>query len=381
LAIVEAARIARAQIAVLLAVGVFWGFFAAMVPAFKARIGASDSVMGLCLMLASVGAIIAMAAAPRAAQRFGRPLLPVAGLAMVAGASFPAMAGSVPAFAAAMFGVGLTMAFADIGANIRVAVLEARHRMHLQNLVHAMFSFAFAGSALATTFMRKAGWAPEEVLPFVAAALILLAFAADEGRGWTPAPRAEGASGERMPWGTVLIVAAILFAAFVSENANEAWSALHIERTLGAPPGEGGLGPAMLGLTMGLGRLSGQVATARLGDVRLIFWGSLVASAGLVTLALAPVREVAVAGVGIFGFGIAVMVPTANALLARLVPPSLAGVAISRAWMIGFAGFFLGPAMMGFISDLTNLRVSFLVVAGIVALSAPLVLSLRRRGA
>jgi hypothetical protein len=56
-------------------------------------------------------------------------------------------------------------------------------------------------------------------------------------------------------------------------------------------------------------------------------------------------------------------------------------VAISRAWMIGFAGFFLGPAMMGFISDLTNLRVSFLVVAGIVALSAPLVLSLRRRGA
>jgi hypothetical protein len=46
--------------------------------------------------------------------------------------------------------------------------------------------------------------------------------------------------------------------AFLVENAMEGWSALHIERTLGGGAAEGAFGPAILGLTMGIGRLSGR---------------------------------------------------------------------------------------------------------------------------
>ncbi len=381
MSILTAARISHAQIAALSAIGVFWGSFAAMVPDFKLAIGAQDSVFGLALMMSSIGGIIAMFVAPKVTRLIGRWLLPVAGVMLALAALGPTLAGSVPAFAAAMFGLGLTMSFYDMSANMRIAVLESRHGMHLQNLNHAMFSFAFAGSAFLTTLARTNGWSPGDVLPWLVGALLLLAVATDEGKGWTPERLHGDGKAATMPWVTVLMVAGILFAAFVSENANESWSALHIERTLGAPAGEGGFGPTMLGLTMGVGRMSGQVLTARLGDVRLVFWGALIGTLGLLLLALAPTQGIAVAGVGLFGIGVSVMVPTANAILSRMVPAGLQGLAISRAWMIGFTGFFIGPSMIGAVAQATDLRVAFLVVAAIMATIMPLVIWLRRHGA
>ncbi len=56
------------------------------------------------------------------------------------------------------------------------------------------------------------------------------------------------------------------------------------------------------------------------------------------------------------------------------------GLAIARARMIGFTGFFIGPAMIGFIAEATNRRVAFLVVAAIVALIVALILALAAPG-
>jgi predicted MFS family arabinose efflux permease len=381
MSILTAARLSHAQIAALSAIGVFWGSFAVMVPSFKAGIGASDAVMGLCLMMSSFGGIIAMYIAPKLGPLLGRGLLPAACAVLAGVAALPTLAGTPPVFGAAMFCLGATMSFFDMSANMRIAVLEDRHGTHLQNLNHAMFSFSFAASAFVTTLARSGGWSPADVLPWLMLTLAVLAVACDEGRGWTPSPSRHDHGGATMPWATVLVVAVILFAAFLSESANEGWSALHIERTLGAPAGEGGLGPTMLGLTMGMGRLSGQMLTARLGDVRLIFWGAILGVAGLLMLALAPTKETAVAGVGLFGLGVAVMIPTANAILGRMVKGGLQGLAISRAWMVGFTGFFVGPSMIGAVAEATNLRVAFLVVAAIMATILPMVAILKRRGA
>jgi MFS family permease len=90
---------------------------------------------------------------------------------------------------------------------------------------------------------------------------------------------------------------------------------------------------------------------------------------------------VAIAGIGLFGLGVAVMVPTANAILGRMVSGGLQGMAISRAWMIGFTGFFVGPSMIGAVAEATDLRVAFLVVATVMATIVPLILMLKRRGA
>ena len=96
-------------------------------------------------------------------------------------------------------------------------------------------------------------------------------------------------------------------------------------------------------------------------------------------LAGAPSQAVALAGVALLGLGVAVVVPSATSLLGRMVPRGLRDRAISRAWMIGFTGFFIGPSAIGAISQVANLRVAFVVVAVVMASILPSVTLLARR--
>jgi len=379
--ILHAARLSRAPIAALSAIGVVWGGFAGVVPDLKAATGASEAGLGAALLCSSVGAMLSMYLAPRIGTALGRRALPLLGLILCAAFFYPLLAGSVPALAVAMFGMGASVSLLDITANVRISGLESRHRLHLMNLNHAMFSVAFAAAAFLTGLARKAGMGPAEILPGLALVCLGLAAAMWEGRGrLDPAAAPDAAqSGIRPPWTAILLTGGVLFAAFVGENATEAWSALHIEETLGAAAGQGSFGPFTLGLTMAIGRFSGQFVADRIGEARLIFASALLGVIGALVLAVAPSPPVAFAGVGILGLGMAVIVPSVNSILGRIVREDQRALAISRAWMAGMVGFFLGPAMMGGVAELTSLRWSFAAVALIVAACIPAVLALDRQ--
>lgn len=377
----EAARIAKGPNAALAAVGVFWGGFSAYVPDIKAGIGAPDAAFGLAMMMSAVGGIAAMALAPRIMARLGARGLWVAALCLALAFAYPIVPRGVVGFGIAMALVGASVSLLDIGANMYLSTLEARHNRHLMNFAHAMFSFAFAASALVSSLLRSAGHAATVTFPLLFAITLILAFTTRRNRDWQPEAAAPEGSDQRTPWGPIGMTAAILFVSFVSENTAETWSALHIERTLGGAAGHGGFGPVALGLTMGVGRLAGQAAALRLGEAGLVLWSAVVGVVGGIVIALAPVPLVAIIGVGLLGLGVAVIVPSANSILGKLVRPDQRGHAISRAWMIGFTGFFIGPSAMGMISQAVGLRVAFLTVAVLLATIIPLILAMKRRPA
>lgn len=373
-------RISRAPMAALTAVGVFWGGFAAFVPDIKSLAGASDRAFGLALILSALGGMVSMYLGPRVGAALGRRVLPVTACLLVPAFGLPLIAQSVPLLALALFGMGAAVAILDISANVRISVLEERHGLHLMNLCHAGFSFAFAGAAAVASLARGAGWPATTVLPLLAVIGALLALLMVEGRDWQPAPKAPADARATHPWAAILPAAAILFAAFICENATEAWSALHIERNLGGAVGHGGFGPMMLGLMMGFGRLSGQFIAVRLGEERLVVGSAALGVVGAVLIALATTPGLAIIGVAVLGLGVAVVVPSANSVLGRHVRADQRGFAISRAWMIGFTGFFIGPTAMGLISQAAGLSVAFGIVALVMATIIPSVLLLARRG-
>jgi predicted MFS family arabinose efflux permease len=369
----------RATGAGLASVGIFWGGFAAYLPDYKAAAGASDAEMGLVLILSAAGGMAAMAASPRIMVALGRAMLPAAGALVAVAAFLPLLAGDIISLGLVLLAMGATMSTLDIASNVRISEREARDGLHLMNLNHALFSFSFGASAFGCGLARKAGLGPEFVAPVLFLVLLLLAAVMAERADATPPAATTGGEAAASPWGAILPAAAILFAAFVSENATESWSALYIERTLGGPAGEGSFGPAMLGLTMGIGRLSGQFLAARLGEARLVAGSALLGVAGALVVALAPAPAVAVVGVALIGLGVAVVVPSANSLLGRAVAPEQRAYAISRSWMIGFTGFFLGPVGMGLIAETVGLRWSFAAVAVAMALILPGLTRLSRR--
>lgn len=381
MSIYHAMRISRAPIASLAAVGVVWGGLAGFMPDIKAAVGATDAQLGSALVFSAIGSIASMYLAPRVGEALGRIALPLLGVVLCLAFFYPLLATSVPALGLAMFGIGASVAMLDITANVRISALENRHKLHLMNVNHAMFSVAFALGALITALARKAGASPAQVLPLLALICLILAAMMWEGRGRLapPEPDLNDTRSSATPWSAILLTALILFAGFVGENATEAWSALHIERTLGGAPGEGSFGPFTLGLTMAFGRFSGQFVADRLGEARLILWSAVLGMIGALIIAAAPTQLVALIGVGILGLGMAVIVPSVNSILGKLVREEQRSHALSRAWMAGMLGFFLGPAMMGGLAELFGLRVSFAAVALVVAAIIPAVLALARK--
>jgi MFS family permease len=174
----------------------------------------------------------------------------------------------------------------------------------------------------------------------------------------------------------------IILIAFMSEQATEGWSALHLERNLGAGAAQGALGPALLGITMAVGRLAGQVVANRVSERMVIRWAAVTAGIGACIAATAPSLGVAYVGFSILGLGVSVMAPMAYAWIGRMVPNRYRSHAISRISVVGYAGFFIGPPMMGFLSEGFGLSTSFLTIGGILfAVPLLLVPVLSRRSA
>ncbi len=363
--------------AALAAVGAFWGSFAALIPDIKASVGASDAEFGFALLMSAVGGMAAMVMAPRIIPVLGGMALPVTGAVLSLAALYPIFVVDAVTLGIAMLALGASVALLDITANVEISAREARSGLHLMNVNHAIFSFAFAGAAFGCGLARWAGWSPTEALPVVAVVcLILLPLMRERLSRHPVAIRNEEA--RRTPWLAIALTGLVLCACFIGESSIEAWSALHIERSIGARPGEGSLGPTVLGLVMGIGRLSGQMLERLLGHVFLVLGSALLAMAGTLVISAAPNLTVAIFGVAFGALGLAAIVPSANSILGARVTDSQRAHALSRAWMFGILGFFLGPAMMGGIAQVLGLRVSFVAAAAILALILPAVWLLGR---
>ncbi len=369
-------RASRPSLPAFAVVGIYWGAFAAQVPDLKAGIGADDGTFGLTLLIGAMGAVTAMWLAPRFDAALGARALQVGGLLTALAFLLPGHAGGVVFFAGALFFCGAATGVLDVVANARVSQLEARHARSLMNLNHAGFSFAYAGSAVMAGLAREAGIPPAVVFTALGGVAVMLSLmmrmapeVADEAPG---GPLRQPIIGRVVIWAGL-----ITFVAFLAENATEAWSALHIERTLGGGAAEGALGPALLGLTMGIGRMTGQMVTRRGHEGATIVGAGLMTAMGAALAAAAQSPAMAYLGFAILGLGVSVVAPLAFALVGQRVAARDRTMAISRTAVIGYMGFFIGPPVMGFVSEAFGLRASFGLVAGLMLLTPLLLLPFR----
>ncbi|MEM9319669.1 MAG: MFS transporter [Pseudomonadota bacterium] len=367
----------RAPASALAAIGFVWGSTAAMMPQIQAAAGINDGTLGAVLFLAAIGSVAAMGAAPAFGDWAPRLSLPLSGIALALSLGFLGLStASLWVLALALICVGLSTGLLDILGNARVAMLEAETDLRLMNLNHGTYSLSYAGAAVATGLARDAGlsislWFG---VMMVAALFMVPLMALDSAAPSKRDSYEGGTTGGRGPIGTMAILAGcVAMMSFFAENATEHWSALHIERTLGQGAALGALGPAMLGLTMGLGRFAGHFLTLPGRETALMRVAALVASFGLMLAALAPVVWMAYLGFALLGLGVSVVAPLALSLAGQTASAELRARAVARAAMISYFGFFMGPPLMGFLAQAAGLRVAF-GFAALALLVVPLLL-------
>ena len=371
----------RGAAAAFAAVGLYWGGFAGLVPQLKAQVGLSDGGFGLALLVSTCGAIMAMWLAPRAEARLGTRAMPVLSVLLALAFLTPGMAWNGISFALAMLAGAMASGTLDVVMNARVAALEAGTRRPLMNLNHGIFSVAYAASAISAGLAREAGLTPLAV--FAGTGLVTLLLCLQMWRAPIPDPEtADGVPAAPLSWALLIPGGTIILIAFMAEQATEGWSALHLERNLDAGAAQGALGPAILGITMAVGRFSGQIVASRFSEESVIRAGALVSACGAIGAAYASSLWIAYAGFAVLGLGVSVMAPMAFAWVGRLVAPRHRSHAISRISVIGYAGFFVGPPLMGFLSQGFGLPVSFTAIAlSLLIVPLFLVTALGRRAA
>ena len=367
---------ARAPIAAFAAMGCCWGSYAATFPALKAMLGVTPLGIGLLVLGTPVAAVFAMLLAPRIGAALGRFAVPLATLGMALAFVAPGhadLAGGLMlgAFVAGMAASGAATGTLDVLMNARVAALENARGGSLMNLCHAAYSFGYAGSAILCGMLREAGWQPGWVMTAAAglAAVLSLATWERDGRIVGLGRSEPGGTGALGP--ATVIGGLIVLIAFLSENAAESWSALHIETTLHGDPRQGAMGPAALALTMGFARLGGQGLAARIGAVALLTGGAGLSGAGALIAAAAPTPGVAYAGFVVMGVGASVVAPTAFTLVGRMAPPGARARAVARATLLGYLGYFIGPSLFGLLAGSLGLRVAF-AAAALALISVPI---------
>ena len=356
-------------------VGLFWGCFAAYVPQIKERLDVSDATFGLLLLCNALGLVSSMVLAPRLDRLLGARGMQMGSIALTISFLLPGFASDALSFGLAMVIVGAASGFTDVLMNARVSELEQLHSKPLMNANHGMFSVGYAVAAILSGVAREAQIAPGPAFATFAAAILILSIFL-----YMPPRYAASAAGTggRYPIKPIVLCGLIVLVAFMTEATVETWSALHIERSLQGRAAEGAMGPAMLGLTMAIGRFSGQAVSQIFSETKVIILATCVAAAGGTLAALALTPFWAAIGFGILGLGISVVGPLGLALVGKKVPDHLRTEAISRVAVLGFAGFFLAPSLMGLLSDFFGLRIAFLAAAGLSLTAIPLTLLLRR---
>ena len=365
----------RALIASFTVFGVFWGCYSALVPAIQAQTGLTDGRLGLCLAAIPLGALPTMRLAGRLVDRHGPARLMPLSLGLFAlVVPLPALAHGGLTLALAFVLLGVATGLLDVIVNVATAAWERVEAHRLMALGHAGFSAGVLVGSIATGVARDGGADPVHVLPVVAAALLLLALV-------QPAYRqlpSEGAAARRGGLPRVLLLLGVLVAAsFLIEDAVQSWSALRLERGLGAPPWLSALGPGLFAGAMTAGRLGAHVIGGRFSEVRLVVGGGLLIAGGSVLLAVATVPAVALVGVVLVGSGVSVLAPTLFSAVGARSAPGRAGADLAAVSALGYTGFVIGPPLVGLISGATSLPVALglLGVLGLaLAAAAPAVL-------
>ncbi|MGH3876051.1 MAG: MFS transporter [Actinophytocola sp.] len=355
--------------------GLVIGAWAPRMPTVADQIHAGPGELGLALLGASVGMIVAASLAGRWCARFGaRALVLTSSLATAVILPVVATVGSSVQLGLALILLGASVGTLDVAMNIAAVTVVRRTERPIMPVFHAGFSFGALAGSVGAAF--AAGHDVGLFAHFVATASFSLVATLAVIR-WVPReepvtdPEAHRSTDRRMLRRPVLwMLGAIALCSAIVEGGSGDWSALFAVRERGMDEAAAAVTFSVFCVAMGLVRLFGEQVERRLGADRMLIGGALVAGVGLLVTAMVPNPPLAFVGFGLAGAGLAFAFPVALNMagaVGRREDGTGGEREIGFVTTIAYSGFLIGPPMLGGIAQVTNLEVA-IGFAGVVAM-------------
>jgi MFS family permease len=352
--------------------GTALGTWTARIPAIKHDLGLSDGRLSLALLAFAAGAISGMQVSGRLVDRFGSStvLIPCAFLEAL-GLVSTSFAFDLRSLALALFVFGVVHGALNIAMNANGVQVQRVLGRPIITSFHATYSVGgFLGALLGGLF-AYGGHSPRVTFVCVGAFVMVLAFWA---RAWLlrSSPVAASPDSAPGPVSGVFFLGILAFCCLVGEGAAADWSTVYVRDSLGASPGFAAAAYAAFSLAMVGGRLIGDRLAALWGAVNLVRYSAFLAAFGLGLAVVVPVQLVGVFGFGCLGAGLACIAPQVFSAAGNR-NPARAGQALARVAGMGYAGFLVGPVVIGGAAQISSLRWALIVpvvLTVFVALSA-----------
>jgi predicted MFS family arabinose efflux permease len=360
---------------VFFSLGLGYASWVARIPAFRDSLQLSHDQLGLALLLGGVGAIVAFPVA-RWLQtlRTSRWITYWMGLVNALALLPIALSTRSELLMVSLFAWGFSTALMDVGMNTHSVKVERHAGRAVLSTFHAFFSLGgLAGAvlgALATRLAWPALWHFALVALVCAAGLVLLRAqlysypieAAQQAHGapqWVP----------QRPSGMVVLLGCLMLCSFMTEGAIADWGGIFLRDQLGASLATTPLGFAAFSVAMVVGRLGGDRLRDRYTSAQVLRLAGVVALSGFLLILLSPTVWLALVGFFAVGMGLSVVVPVLFSTAGHL-PGAQGERSLAQVTLVGYAGFLVGPPLLGFMAQGLGLPAAFALLAVLTAVLA-----------
>lgn len=364
--------------------GFVLGMWIVHIPAVEDRTGITHATLGWLLLLLGAGAFIGMQVCGPLTDRLGARRIVPAGAALCSAALvLPALATDAWTLGGALFVLGLGNGCLDVAMNTHAVHVERAYGRPVMSAFHAVFSLGGVGAALAGAAAIGWGWGITPTLAGVGAAGLLVTALAttallppETTTATAPAPSpspspdkdTSGAAGRRTPR-RVWALAVLALMLMLCEGVANDWSVLHLKDVLDAPAATAALAYGAFAAAMTVGRLLTDRLAALRGPVFIVRCGAGLAALGLSAAALSPTIPLALAGWTLFGIGLSGCVPQFFSAAGH-IDPEASGVNVSRVAGLGYLGMLAGPAVIGPLTHLMPLNLTFFLPVALCLVAA-----------
>lgn len=364
--------------------GFLYGNWTARLPAIQGFYDISNSMLGGLLFTMAVGAVIAMPFAGWLTTRFGsKTITQVGGILSCIIIPYLVFTSNLTVVGASFFFLGLCVGATDVAMNGQAVFVERAYGKAIMSSFHAVFSIGMAlGAGSGALFAKfEVGLLSHLTLAAVLGGIACIGAAfylIDD------TPEDVGKTGEGssfvLPTKAILPLGIVGFCCMAGEGAMADWSAIFMNKVIGESEYFSAIGYGIFATAMTIGRVFGDYFTEKMGKYKLLIYDSLLSVSGLAIVLLFATTWTTLVGLFLVGLGLATIVPIVYSSAGNMknVEPS---VGIAMATTIGYAGFFVGPPTIGFLSDVFGLRIGlgFILILFIAMLFLVLKINSERR--
>jgi MFS family permease len=343
--------------------GLCFSSWASRIPSIQQKLGLNNVSLGGVLLSLPCGLLVSLPLAGWLVARFGsRPI--AIGAAILYSAILPSLgfASEVWQLVTALFFFGMAGNMLNISINTQAVGTEALYGRSIMASYHGLWSLAgFSGASVGNLFLGL-GWRPwQHFLVITGLAWIMIIVMARNLIVRDPAADEKRPIFAR-PDRSLINLGIIAFCSMICEGTMFDWSNVYFQKVILPPKALAGIGLTAFMSTMASGRFFGDWVATRLGVRRILQLSGILTASGLLVAILFPWLLPALLGFLLVGAGVSSVVPLVYSAAGRSKTFS-PGVALAAVSTLGYLGFLFGPPFIGFIAQLSSLRVSLGLIA------------------